>query len=101
MSTLPAADLSPFASPHLPTSQHVPMQPQVLHQERRGLTTAQQAGTQNLAPTVWAEREHKPGHPPADFLNVLLLSTAQVTPARATTRLRTTSPDRKWGSGGT
>ena len=81
MSTLPAADLSPFASPHLPTSQHVPMQPQVLHRERRGPTTAQQAGTQNLAPTVWAEHEHKPSHPLADALNVLVLNTTQVTSA--------------------
>lgn len=81
MSTLPAADLSPFASPHLPTSQHVLMQPQVLHRERRGLTTAQQAGTQNHAPTVWAEREHKPSHPPAGFLKGLVLSTTRVTSA--------------------
>lgn len=100
MPTLPAADLSPSASPHLPTSQRVPMQPQVLHGERRGLTTAQQAGTQNHAPTVWAEREHKPSHP-SDFLNVLVLSTARVTSARATARLSATGPDRKRGSGGT
>lgn len=78
MSALPAADLSPFASPNLPTSQPVPMQPQPLHWQRRGPATAQQAGTQNLDATVRAEHEPKPSHPPAGILNVLVLSTAQV-----------------------
>jgi len=49
VSTPPAADLSPFASPHLPTSQHIPMQPPVSHGERRGPVTAQQAITKSCS----------------------------------------------------